>query len=253
MATTLRRIEEKADPVWQARVDLAAAHRLAHRYQYDNGIWNHFTLVVPGTTDRFLVKPHGLLMSEVTASNLIVCDLEGRVVEGRGQVERTAYHIHSQFHRLHAHAACVLHVHPYYATWLTMTKPGRLLNIHQDFLYYSGCIAYDDDFQGLGASREEGERMARALGEKRILMSANHGVTVVGPSVADAWYDLQYIERACKAQYSVMVSGQEPRFVPEQIAQFTQSQSAEERDASAQLTYEAFKRQLDREEPDYKS
>lgn len=253
MATVVRRLSEETDPVWQARVDLAAAHRLAHRCEFDNGIWNHFTLVVPGTTDRFLVKPHGLLMSEVTASNLVVCDLEGRVVEGRGKVERTAYCIHSQFHRLHAHAACVLHVHPYYATWLSMTKPGRLQMVHQDFLRFHGEIAYDDDFQGLGSTREEGERMARALGAKRILLSANHGVTVVGPTVAEAWYALTYFERACKAQYSVAVSGQEPRFVPEQIVQFTKSQSEEELGESAVLTYDAMKRELDRSEPDYKS
>ncbi|MFO0996802.1 MAG: class II aldolase/adducin family protein [Alphaproteobacteria bacterium] len=253
MATTpLRRIDPKSDPVWQARVDLAAVHRLANRFGFDDGIWNHFTLVVPGTTDRFLVKPHGLLMSEVTASNLIVSDFEGNILEGRGRIERTAYCIHSQFHRLYAHAACVLHAHPRYATALTMTKPGRLLMIHQDVLKYYGRVAYDDDFFGTGSTVEEGGRMAKVAGDKSILVSANHGLTTVGRTVAEAWYDFYYFERACKYQYDAMALGQELRIVPEQIAQFTKGQSEEHMADSAVLTLEAMKRDLDREEPDYK-
>ncbi len=79
MTGNVVRIDEKADAVWRARVDLAAAHRLAHRFGFDDGIWNHFTLMVPGAKDRFFVKPHGVLMSEVTASNLIVSDFDGNI------------------------------------------------------------------------------------------------------------------------------------------------------------------------------
>jgi ribulose-5-phosphate 4-epimerase/fuculose-1-phosphate aldolase len=254
MSTTpLRRIDPSADPVRQARVDLAAIHRLASRNGFDDGIWNHFTLVVPGTTDRFLVKPHGLLMSEVTASNLVVSDFEGNIVEGRGRIERTAYCIHSQFHRMYAHAACVLHSHPRFATALTMTKPGRLLMIHQDVLQFYDRVAYDDDFFGSGSTVEEGGRMARVAGDKPILVSANHGLTTVGKTVAEAWYDFYYFERSCKYQYDAMALGQELRIVPEQIAQFTKSQGQDHRAESAVLTLEAMKRDLDREEPDYKA
>jgi ribulose-5-phosphate 4-epimerase/fuculose-1-phosphate aldolase len=247
-----RRPEPSADPVWQARVDLAAVHRLAHRCGFDDGIWNHLTLMVPGQKDRFLVKPHGALMTEVTASNLIVSTFEGEVVEGKGTIETSAYCIHSEIHRLHARAACVLHLHPTYATWLTMSKPGRLLMIHQDALRFYDRITYDDTFQGLGTSREEGGRMAKALGAKPLLLSANHGLTAVGGTVAEAWYDLYYLEQAAKQQHAVMSSGQEPRIVPEQICQFTKSQLMDEWEASAKLAFDALKRDLDRGEPDYK-
>ncbi|MFO0996803.1 MAG: class II aldolase/adducin family protein [Alphaproteobacteria bacterium] len=248
-----RRMEPSADPVWQARVDLAAVHRLAHRYGFDDGIWNHLTLMVPGTKDQFLVKPHGALMSEVTASNLIVSNFEGKIVDGKGYIESSAFCIHSQFHKLHPHGACVLHLHPPYSTWITMTKPGRLLMIHQDALRFYDRIAYDDVFQGLGTSLEEGARMAKATGDKPLALSANHGLTSVGDTVAEAWYDLYYLEQAAKQQHLVMSSGQEPRVVPEQIAQFTKSQLMDEWEISAKHAFDAMKRDLDREEPDYKT
>ena len=84
MALNVRVLDSSSAALRQARVDLAAAHRIAHRFGFDDGIWNHFTLMVPGTTDRFLVKAHGLLMNEITASNLIVADTEGEGPRRRG-------------------------------------------------------------------------------------------------------------------------------------------------------------------------
>ncbi|MFO0995293.1 MAG: class II aldolase/adducin family protein [Alphaproteobacteria bacterium] len=254
MATVVR-IDQRTDPVWQARVDLAAAHRLANRFQFDDGIWNHFTVMVPGTKDRFFVKAHGTLMSEVTASNLIVCDFEGNVVEGQGEIEATAYCIHSQFHKLHPHGAAVLHCHPYYAAWLCMTDPGRLMMVHQDVMAFDGLVAYDDSFEGQGQTIEEAQRMAKVTGDKPLLLSANHGLTSVADSVAEAWYDLYYFEKACKTMHSVIASGAKLRPVPEQIVQFTRSQQTEggRRAESAHLNYAAMKRTLDRDQPDYKT
>ncbi len=129
---------------------------------FEDGIWNHLTLMVPGTKDCFFVKPHGILMSEVTASSLIVANFDGKIVEGRGEIETTAYCIHAQFHKMHPKGTAVLHSHPYYATWLCMTEPGRLLPIHQDFMVYLDSVAYDDNFEGQGSTLEEGARMAKA-------------------------------------------------------------------------------------------
>ncbi|MFN0041601.1 MAG: class II aldolase/adducin family protein [Alphaproteobacteria bacterium] len=253
MATPLRRIDTVADPVWQARVDLAAAHRLAARYGFDDGIWNHFTLMVPGTTDRFLVKPHGLLMSEVTASSLITATFDGKIVGGQGTIETTAYCIHSEIHRMHAHAACVLHCHPQHATWLCNTAPGRLLNCHQDLLSFDGQVAYDDIFPGSGATVEEGRRIAAASGGKSLLMSASHGLTAMSASVAEAWYDLYYFERACKTMYMIVSSGLPMRIVAQDIVDESVARGMKYKKEAAELTYEAQKRSLDREQPDYKT
>lgn len=251
--TSVVRIDQRNDPIWRARVDLAAVHRLAHRNGFDDGIWNHFTVMVPGTTDQFLVKPHGLLMSEVTASNLIVANFDGKVVEGNGEIETTAYCIHAQIHKLHPNANAVLHCHPYYASWLCMTEPGRLLPIHQDFLRFLPMVAYDDHFNGSGSTLEEGARIAHAAEGMPILVSANHGLTSMNASVAEAWYELFYFERACKAQHSVMMTNEKPRMVRPEIITLTQRNSASRSNTPAFQTLEAMKRDLDREEPDYKS
>ncbi len=253
MATPLRRIDTAADPVWEARVDLAAAHRLAARYGFDDGIWNHFTLMVPGETDKFFVKPHGLLMSEVTASNLIIASFDGKVVGGQGTIETTAYCIHSEIHRMHATAACVLHCHPQHATWLCNTAPGRLLNCHQDLLSFDGQVAYDDTFPGSGATVEEGRRIAAASGGKSLLMSASHGLTAMSPSVAEAWYDLYYFERACKAMYMIVSSGLPMRIVAQDIVDDSVARGKKYKKEAAEMTYAAQKRTLDRDQPDYKS
>src|SRR5262245_26403110 len=96
------------DPVQQVRIDLAAAFRLAARLGFDDTIWNHFSLIVPRTTDRFLVKPHGLLMKEIRASDLIVVDTAGATVEGRGVCEKSGACIHIGVHMRHPRAACVM-------------------------------------------------------------------------------------------------------------------------------------------------
>ena len=58
----------RGDVARQARVDLAACHRLAARFGLNEGIDNHLTMLVPGFTDRFYLAPFGLLWSEVKAS-----------------------------------------------------------------------------------------------------------------------------------------------------------------------------------------
>ncbi|MEX2650244.1 MAG: class II aldolase/adducin family protein [Alphaproteobacteria bacterium] len=252
MTATVTRLDKVRDPVRQARIDLAAAYRLANRFGYDDGIWNHFTLAVPGAPDRFLVKRHGLLMSEVTASNLIVVGADGQVVEGDGIVERTAFCIHSRIHALVADATCVLHVHPPYCAWLANVAGGRLAIIHQDSMRFHERIAYDDDYDGFADDPAEGERMARAFGDKPILLSRNHGVTVTARSVAEAFYDLHYLEIACARQHLVAASGRTAALVPTKVLDrlrnaFRGDASAE----SARLTFDALKRQLDREAPGY--
>ena len=110
---------------WQARVDLAAAHRLAVQQGFSEGIFNHLTLAVPGRTDSFYLNPFGLHWSEVTASNLLTVSYDGKVLEGDGEVERSAFCIHAPIHRLNRKHACVLHTHMPYASALTRLEDPR--------------------------------------------------------------------------------------------------------------------------------
>src|SRR5437868_6553673 len=127
-------LAESVDPIREARVDLAAAYRIAARLSFDDTIWNHFSLRVPGRDDLFLIKAHGLLFEEVTASNLLIVDRDGTVVEGAGKAERSAVCIHSRIHEAIPRAACVLHSHMRHAAWLSMIEGGRLLPVHQNAL-----------------------------------------------------------------------------------------------------------------------
>lgn len=241
-----------ADPSRQARIDLAAFHRLAARFGMDDGIWNHFSLVVPGRPDLFLVKAHGLLCREVTASNLIAVDGEGNTVEGQGVAELSGVCIHAPVHRAKPSAACVLHTHMRYATWLSMVEGGRLMPINQNSLRYYGRISYDDDYNGLAGDQDEGRRMTEALGDNNIMILANHGVIVTGPTVAEAFYDLYYLEMCCKEQFTIVSSGADPRIIPQDVIALTQSQFDGFEDGGAALYFEALKRRLDIEEPDYR-
>lgn len=238
------------DPLKQARIDLAAALRAAEALGFHEGVCNHFSVKAPGAADRFLVNPFGLHWREITASRLLLVDAEGRVLEGEGRVEKTALCIHTVLHRRNPRAACVLHTHMPYATALAMTEGGELLPAGQNALRFYGDIAYDDAYNGLALDESEGDRIAAALGDKRVLFLANHGVIVVGKSVAAAFDDLYYLERAAQAQVLAMSTGLPLRRVPDEIARRT-FQEFTSTDSYAILHFEALKRLLAGADPDY--
>src|SRR3954464_384705 len=181
------------------RIELAAAFRLAVRLDLHEGVCNHFSVMLAdGRT--FLLNRYGLHWSEVTASNLLALDADGRVLAGEGEYEKTAFYIHSRIHLANPHAACVLHTHMPYATSLTLIEGGRLEMVEQNALRFHDDIAYDDEYNGLVVDNAEGDRLARLLGHKRVLFLANHGVIVVGPSIAEAFDLMYYLERACRLQ-----------------------------------------------------
>jgi ribulose-5-phosphate 4-epimerase/fuculose-1-phosphate aldolase len=251
------------DPAWSrseaerlARGDLAACHRLAAHLGFSEGIDNHMTMLVPGHEDRFYLAPFGLLWSEVRASDLMELDFRGSVVSGHGAVEDTALYIHLSVHRLKPAARCVLHTHMPYATALSLLEDPVLQMAGQNALGFHGDIAYVD-YNGLAFDYSEGERLARALGEKSVLMLRNHGVLVIGRSIAQAFERLYFLERACQAQILALSTGRALRVLPAAVVESTAAQfragtsvGGEER---AELHFQALKRQLDRREADYAS
>jgi ribulose-5-phosphate 4-epimerase/fuculose-1-phosphate aldolase len=238
------------DPERAARIDLAAAFRLAVRFELHEGIDNHFTLMVPGAQDRFLLNAFGLHWSEVTASNLIEVGFDGRVVRGRGEAEATAYYIHSRIHRRHPRAACILHTHMPCATALTSIAGGRLEPVGINALRFNNAIAYDGAYNGEALSTEEGDRMAELLGDKRLLFLANHGVIVVGETVPQAFDDLYFLERACLVQILAMATGRPLLRVARRFSTGSYGTNPEAT-RYAEAHFAALKRILDREEPDY--
>ena len=250
-STDLKSTELKAAAAERAaRVDLAAAFRLAARMEMHEGVCNHFTSMLPDGK-RFLLNPYGLHWSEVTASNLLALDSDGNILEGEGEFERTAFYIHSRIHLHNPRAACVLHTHMPYATALTLLENGRLEMVEQNALRFYDDIAYDDTYNGLVVDNAEGDRLARVLGEKRVLFLANHGVIVAGPSVAEAFDLLYYLERACRLQVLARSMGGRMRAVRPEVVRETCRMILADTPKYAGAHFAALKRLLDREEPDY--
>jgi len=257
MNATLKSVSPHPEAERQARIDLAACHRVAVRFNLHEGIDNHLTLLVPGYRDRFYLAPFGLHWSEVRARDFLVVDFAGQVLSGTGPVEDTALFIHLPVHRLVGHAGCVLHTHMPYATALCMLENPRLEMAIQSAIGFHGEIAYDLNYNGLAFDAAEGERLARALGDQSVLMMANHGVLVVGKTVAQAFERLYFLERACQAQVLALSTGRALRLVPERVLQATLAQfKAGTKVAGLERTelhFAALKRLLDRHEPDYAS
>ena len=248
-------MQELQDTVERSmRVDLAAAFRLAVRLDLHEGVCNHFSVMLPSGKNegsRFLLNRFGLHWSEVTASNLLALDADGNVLAGEGEFEKTAFYIHSRIHLAHPRATCVLHTHMPYATAITLLEPGRLEMVEQNALRFHEDIAYDDTYNGLVVDNAEGDRLARVLGSKRVMFLANHGVIVVGPSVAEAFDLMYYLERACRLQVLARSTGGKLKPVRSEVVHETYRMILADTPKYAGAHFSALKRLLDREEPDY--
>ena len=242
---------------WQARVDLAAAHRLAVMHGFHEGIFNHFTLRVPGTDDRYYQIPFGLHWSEVTAGCFMEVGYDGTLLAGQGEIEQSCYCIHAPIHRLVAGAGAVLHTHMPYASALARLEDQSILPIGQTELGTLMHTAYDDIYTGPAFDPAEGERLARVIGDKTVLMMANHGVAVVGETVAEAYDRLYYVERVAQVQLYAMWTGRKLKHLPQAvidhtIGQYRKSAPVYGGRPNCDWHFDALKRMLDRKEPDYK-
>ncbi|HVL57044.1 MAG TPA: aldolase [Burkholderiaceae bacterium] len=237
-----------ADSLAAARIDLTAALRAAARFGLNEGVCNHFSTEL--APDRYLINPQGRHWSELTAADILLIDGEGRVLDGRHTLEPTAFFIHSWIHRLNPQAKAVLHTHMPYATALTLIDGGRLEWCNQNTLRFWNRVAYDDSYRGLALDAAEGERIASQLRGKDVMFMASHGVTVVGPTVAWAFDDLYYLERACMFQaLARQMAGERPlRRVPDALCAQVAAQIDGERQQS-DLFFASIKRMLDRDEP----
>ena len=243
----------KNDPVWQTKVHLAAALRLAVRDQLEEGIDNHFTAIVPGHTDRYMILPFGKHWSEAKASDIMIFNEQGDIFEGKDKLELSALCIHAPVHRITG-AKVVLHTHQTWALALNMLKDNRLLPGNQTAAFLCKSIAYDDTYNGLAHSLDEGERIAQAIGKNKILFMKNHGVMVIGDTIGEAYKRLYRLERVCRAQILAMSTGQELELLSDELVSGVRhdgkvnSHTQEERD---ELFFSAMMRVLDREAPGY--
>jgi len=235
----------------EAREDLVCALRSAERLGLAEGVCNHFSLAVPGSPGQFLINPQGLHWSEVLPDDLVIVDAAGNHVSGKHAVEPTAFFIHGRIHHASPRAQCVLHTHMPHATALTIIEEGKLAWASQNALRFYGRVAYESAYNGLALDEAEGARMAANVRAADVVFLANHGVIVCGPSVAHAFDDLYYLERACELQLLGQSTGRPLKLVPAEIAAATRAQMDAERQQS-DLHMAALKRILDREQPGWR-
>ncbi|MBM2767803.1 class II aldolase and adducin N-terminal domain-containing protein [Burkholderia anthina] len=233
------------------RADLACAFRWTARLGMHESIANHFSAAVSDDNRQFLINPRGRHFSRVRASELLLVDADDADTIRRDDApDLTAWALHSEIHKRHRHARCVLHVHSKYATVLSCLAQPALPPLDQNCMRFFERVAVDTGFDGMGLG-DEARRVADALGDKPVLLMGQHGVIVVASSVAQAFDDLYYFERACETYVSALQTGQPLKIATEQVARKTMIQWRDDYAGFAAQHLAELRAILDDESPSY--
>jgi len=237
---------------WQDRVDLAAAFRWTARLNMHEGVSNHFSLAVNDDGTRFLMNRNQVHFSRIKASTLLELDAnDPEVMEGPDAPDPTAWYLHSALHRACPHARCAMHVHSIHATVLASLADSNLLPIDQNTAIFFNRYVIDEHYGGL-AFEEEGERCAALLTDpkKKIMIMGNHGIMVIGDTVAETFNRMYFFERAAETYIRALQTGRKLRVLSDDIAEKT-AQEVEEYPGQAERHLNELKAILDHESSDY--
>ncbi|WP_375229304.1 class II aldolase and adducin N-terminal domain-containing protein [Roseobacter sp. S98] len=208
---------------WQERVDMAAAFRWTVRLNMHEAVANHFSLAINDDGTRFLMNPNQMHFSRIKASDLIVVDAnDPDTLEGPDAPDPTAWGLHGGLHRHCPHARCAMHVHSPYATALASLADSRLPPVDQNAAMFFDRVVIDENYGGL-AFEEEGERCAQLFDDpkKKVMVMGNHGIMIIGDTVAETFNRLFYFERACQTYMIALQTGKPLRVLPDAIAEKT--------------------------------
>lgn len=233
------------------RADLAAAFRLTARENMHEGVANHFSLAVNADGTEFLINPKKHF-SKIRASDLWVIDANNPdSALGEDAPDPTAWGLHASLHRHVPHARCAMHVHSTYATVLASLADSRLPAIDQSSAIFYNRQVIDEEYGGL-ALEEEGTRCARLFQDPsvRTMIMGNHGVLIIGETVAETFMRMYYFERAARTYILALQTGQKLRELPPEVAELTARQ--QEGDSRAEADFlSGMRAVLDAKEPDY--
>ncbi len=204
------------------RVDLAAAFRLAVMFDWHESVGNHFSAAVSEDGSRFLMNPRWQHFATIRASELLLLDVnDPDVMQRPNAPDPSAWCIHGAIHRARPQARVLLHCHPPYTTALACLKDPALKPIDQNTARFFGLVGIDFGFDGIADDAQEGARLAAAFGNHAILLMGNHGVTISGASVPEAFEHLYFFERAAKTLMLAYASGQKLNIMPDALAEKT--------------------------------
>ncbi|MBS3980222.1 MAG: class II aldolase/adducin family protein [Rhodobacteraceae bacterium] len=205
------------------RQDLAAAFRWTARLGLHESVANHFSLAVNPEGTRFLINPNGRHFSRITATSLVEIDANDSATMSRPDApDPTAWGLHGSIHRACPHAVCVMHVHSIHATVLASLADSRLPAIDQNTAMFHNRQVIDDHYGGM-AFEEEGARCASLLADPKIttMIMGNHGVLVIGRTVAETFNRLYYFERAAETYVRALQTGRPLRVLSDEVAEKT--------------------------------
>jgi ribulose-5-phosphate 4-epimerase/fuculose-1-phosphate aldolase len=208
---------------WEERRDMAASFRWTARLGMHESVANHFSLAVSADGRRFLMNPNMRHFSRIRASELLLLDADDPATMERPDApDPTAWGLHGALHRMVPHARCAMHVHSIHATVLASLADSRLPAIDQNSAMFFDRVAIDDHYGGM-ALGEEAERCVAHLSDPKVrtLVMGNHGVLVIGETVAEAWNRLYYFERAAETYVRALQTGRELRVLPDDVAEKT--------------------------------
>jgi ribulose-5-phosphate 4-epimerase/fuculose-1-phosphate aldolase len=249
--TSVTKLKTKTSEEWQLRVDLAAAFRLAEHFNWHEAVANHFSLAVSPDGKKFLMNPKWKHFSGIKASDLLLLDADDKEAMKRPDApDETAWCIHGRMHALVPSARCVLHVHPPHATALVALADPEIKPIEQNTARFFKRVAYDLGYEGMANSDAEGNRLAALLGNHKTMMLGNHGVLIAAATVAEAFDELYYLERACQTLVLAYSTGQKLNVMSDKVAE----QTARDWDLytdSAFAHFDEMKKVLDRKDPSY--
>ncbi|WP_298259562.1 class II aldolase and adducin N-terminal domain-containing protein [uncultured Litoreibacter sp.] len=205
---------------WEERVDLAAAFRWTERLNMHEGVSNHFSLAINDDGTRFLMNPNQVHFSRVKASDMIVVDAnDPETLKGPNAPDPTAWGLHGGLHRNCLHARCAMHVHSVHATVLACLQDKILPPLDQNAAMFFDRQVVDNNYGGL-AFEEEGERCAQLFTDpkKKVMIMGNHGIMVIGNTVAETFNRMYFFERACVVYIRALQTGQPLSILPDDIA-----------------------------------
>jgi ribulose-5-phosphate 4-epimerase/fuculose-1-phosphate aldolase len=236
---------------WQARVDLAALYRLVALHGWDDLIFTHISVRVPGPEHHFLINPYGFLFEEITASSLVKVDLEGKIVAPTPYfINPAGFTIHSAIHAAREDAMAVIHLHTDAGVAVSAHKDG-LLPMTQHALIALPSLAYHD-YEGIALNLDERERIVKDLGDKSLMILRNHGTLSVGHNAAQAFLGIFFLERACQQLVYALAAGREIVLIAPPAAQDeVMSQVRGGPGMVGPLAWPALLRKLDRLSPGY--
>jgi ribulose-5-phosphate 4-epimerase/fuculose-1-phosphate aldolase len=238
---------------WNLRMELAACYRLVALFGWDDLIFTHISVRLPGAEHAFLINPYGFLFREITASSLVKVDLEGRkLMPSPHDVNPAGFTIHSAIHAAREDAQCVLHVHSVNGVAVSAQEAG-VLPLSQHAMFVLSSLAYHD-YEGVALNPDEKPRLVSDLGDKRFLMLRNHGLLTVGASVAEAFVAMYFFEATCMMQVRAQAGGGKLRLIaPEIVAGAAEQFRTVTRGAGGLLAWPALLRRLDAESPGYRA